>query len=478
MHYLTSEEQIIVPTDKLIFSDEPGLDDDRIVDTETTSVNLQSVVTSVRDIIDAFSNENVDRIMAYVSPDYKDRSGMDATSLKTSLSSFFEFFEIQNYAESRANQNSFILTNQGDTITAQVIMDVSLWYPMVFYNVPDIDASATAGETSGRMLFTQSMITFDQTITVREVSDGRGWMVDLYEIRNFGRQLTDLLTSQDVEYEDITYLLGLTNNRRLGTYVPRSSGPDPVMMVNLDINEENMLEPYNVLAVFREPFLTWNTQPPAFEFSMYTGSFMSIAGFDRITYTFERDASGTAKLTSMNMRQLMSSNDSQFLTVDLTGGDMQNPLSSLDEQEVQTPFGFSFLDRGPVRAVFQADADVTFPDEQTLLASFPLGGIMMLPENTDIFTLNPNVLVGKTITRTVVKVNPYDPNADTGLGTAGFTASLVPGRSYFVIASDGKHYGFIQIPEEATALLSEDTEQPIIPFDFRFEESFVLPSNF
>lgn len=477
--FLTKGQTISKPTDRLIFSDDPGLDDDRIVDTETTSINLQSVVTSTRDIIDAFANESTERIMAYVSPAYKDRSGATAENLRQSLNSFFQFFEVQSFAESRTALNSFTITNQGDTITAQVKVDASVFYPYIFYYLPTLDTSSTTGETFAEQLLVQQPPTFDQTFSIREVSDGRGWVIDLYEIRNYGRKALDMVTQEELEYEDYTYLLSLTNNRRMGTYVTKNAGIDDTLAIKLDINEANPLEPYNLLAVIREPYLTRNTQPPAFEFSMYTGSFISLSNYNTINFVFNRNTDGSVRVTSMNLRQIFSTNESQFLTVDTTGSGQQALITQLDGTQLNQSFGFSFSKRGPVKAVFQGDADITMPDATTLQAAFPRGGIMALPAGTDIFSINPGVLIGQTITRTTVKINPFDPDAATLSSNtmAGYVATYAPGRAYFVIAADGKHYGFIQVPSEA-ANLSTDSDPPITMFDFRYEDSFVLPANF
>ena len=228
------------------------------------------------------------------------------------------------------------------------------------------------------------------------------------------------------------------------------------------------------MAIFREPYLTRNAQPPVFEYSTYTGSFLSVSPLEAISYVFSRAEDGSVKLISMNMPQIMSTNDSTYLTVDAES-DTENPLGSLDGTEIESPFGFSFEQRGPVRAIFRGEADLSSQDGTTLDASFPSGGIMMLPENTDIFTINPSVYVSTNITRTTVKTNPYDPQRDS-LTSNGFQASLVAGRSYLVIAKDGKHYGFITIPSNAQSGL--DLDPPIIQFEFRYEDAFILPSTF
>ncbi|MGC9326161.1 MAG: hypothetical protein ACP5I1_00875, partial [Candidatus Hinthialibacter sp.] len=475
--FLTQGQEINPPSDRLIFSDEPGLDDDRIVDVETTSINLQSAVEGVREIISAFAEENISRIMSLVSPNYKDKTGADAAGLERSLSSFFRFYEVQDYAQNKLAENSFTITNQGDTIVAQVVIDISLFYPQIFYYMPDVDTSSIVGETFGEQLFVDPQITFDQTITIREVSDGRGWIVDLYEIRNYGRYLSEYIDQEEFEYEDYSVLLKMTQNRRLPSYCPRKVGIDDPIQIFLDINEENILEPFNILAIFREPYLTRNYMPPVFEYTVYSGSIIYMTEFDTVEFEFSRESDGSLRLTSMDMRIPISLNESQFLEVDAAGGTTENVLSQLDDLEVENISGFSFSQRGPVAAIFQGEADITMPDTETLQASYPLGGIMMLPENTNIYSINPLRYLETNITRSIVKANPYDPNQDALLDSIpGMTASYVAGRAYFVITADGKHFGFLQIPEDA--LLDLDVDTPLIPFDFRYEDSFVLPDDF
>ncbi|HQH73832.1 MAG TPA: hypothetical protein PK360_17285, partial [bacterium] len=81
----------LLPVDGIVFAEEPGFDNDRIVDTETASINLQSIVDAVRTIIDGFNKESVAQIMAQVSPNYKDPTGADAAGFEKSLGHFFDF---------------------------------------------------------------------------------------------------------------------------------------------------------------------------------------------------------------------------------------------------------------------------------------------------------------------------------------------------------------------------------------------------
>ncbi len=468
----------LLPRDGIVFADQAGLEDDQIVDTETTSINLQSIVEAVRSIIDSFNGENTAKIMAMVSPAYKDPTGANAAGLEQSLRQFFDFYEVESFSESRAVPNHFTISNQGNIITAQVMMDLAVNCPGLEYFVTQVDASAVGGETIGRMLFSESGIPFDQTLRIREVADGRGWVVDIWEIRNFGRRTFELINTQDVQYDDINYLTRLPNNFRTAIYPVMNEQLDPPISVFLDVDEANPLAPYNVLLVIRENWLHRNVSPPAFEFSLYDGTVqLGVPQFDRVNFRFQRDASGKIELISMKLRQVMSQNDSQFLQ----GLDQpqQLPLASLDGTQVQYPFGFKFSSRGTYFTVFRGDADFVFLDAGTVQVTNQLGGIMMLPENTDIYAINPIQYVNQNISRATVISNPYDPatqTGGTGVSLPGLSASLVAGRSYFVITSDGKRYGFFQIPPEVN--LTQQGTFISVPFDYRYEDTFVLPVNF
>ena len=474
--------ELEIPSDGFVFADSPGLDDDQIVDVETTSINIQSVVKAVNDILKGFENENVAQIMAYVSPDYEDQTGADAKALRESLETFFAFYEVESYSISRANTDSFTITTQGDIANAQVLIDISVLYPRMEYIIPEAEESSTSIvlEKMGQFLFQGSYVPFDQTIRIREVSDGRAWRIQLWELRNFGRQTQDLIDQQEVtEYDDLNFLMTQSEADLISYYQPKSESAESPIYVSIDVNENDPLQPYNILAVMEELFYRRDYAPPAFEFTTYTGSFMASVAFDQSTFKFQRMGDGSYKLISMNFRQLISQNDQDFGLGD-TGGQQESPLSTLDGLEVENPFGFNFTDRGPVLAAFSGDADLVYAADGLEVTS-TRGAIMMLPEGTDIFSINPSTFFN-TITRAVVRTNPYDPANQGGAagGQTGFSASIPDGggRAYFIIARDGKHYGFIQIPTFDGASDPTQLDPPMIYFDFRFEDSFILPSGF
>ncbi|RJP21513.1 MAG: hypothetical protein C4527_23475 [Candidatus Omnitrophota bacterium] len=476
--HLLARTQPLMPTDGLVFADSTALDDDTVVDVQTTSINLQSIVETVRNILAGIQNENIDQVMAYVSADYKDRSGANAQGLRKSLMSFFTFYEVETFAESTLNANSFTITSQGDSLNAQVMVDMSVFWPTISYIIPDVDTSSLYGETFGQMLF-QQRIPFDQTLRIREVSDGRGWSVNLYEIRDFGRKIDELVNSQDVEFEDIRYLTQQTANRRLGWYTPRYAGIDPTKSFFLNVNENDPITPYNILAVFQESYLAYETAPPAFEFTLYTGQFIAGMAFDTLDLRFRRNADGTTRLTGMKLRQVISEN-TQLSQIG-GGQQLEECITSLDGQEADTPFGFNFDARGPAPMLCPGAGDVDFGfSGDSLQVNSPAGGIMMLPQNTDIYAINPQQYVQR-LNRAIVRLNPYDPaNAGAGGGSndPGFSATAVAGRAYFVIARDGRHYGFIQIPPIQGGQDPLTLTPPILSFDYRYEDSFILPSNF
>ena len=241
--------------DALVFADGPGINDDRIVDTETLSINPLQVVAAVNDILKGFKDEDIGRIMSHVSPNYQDRTGADADGLRKSLETLFSFYEIESYAVSSEDITEpfepFVLTRQRDRVSAQVFVSQSFFSPFVQIEVPQLDQAGDGiRELSGNLLFTGSRIPFDQDIRLREVSDGRTWKIELWDIRNFGRQQDDIITNQEVEVEDITFLTRQADNRRIGIYTPKNQSIDEPMFLHIDIDERDPFEPINVLAIF------------------------------------------------------------------------------------------------------------------------------------------------------------------------------------------------------------------------------------
>ena len=455
------------PTDAFVFADTPGLDDDIVVDVETGNVNLQSVVSTVRDILTAMNEENSSRIVAHAAPDYFDKNGANIQGLKKSLDSLFGFSEIISISESRANPNSFTLLNEGDTVRASVLLDMSYYTPEVQYDAVDIEDAAVSPETVARMMFTDSRPVRGQTMRLREVLDGRAWLIDIYLITNFGRMFQEVSDSEDPEFEVFSELLRLSGNTRLGTYAPKKLGADEPKFIKLP--DINAFEQYAVLFVYREQFLRRSRTQPIMEITWFPGTFITAVGFNQVEFIFKRSADGLFRMTGMSSRILLGENDRDF---DYSNGIDETLLSEIVDLEVEQPFGFSFADRGPVVAVFNADADLVLGDD-TFSTTDPRGSIMMLPENTDIFALNPETFLS-TISRSTVLANPFDPG---DVNAPGQEATYLPGRSYFVIARDGKHYGFIQVPE-TIAIDPDALDFGIGIFDYRYQDDFILPANF
>ncbi len=466
LHVLTNEE-LNLPPDTLIFSDVPGLEDDRVVDVETTNINLQTVVESVRDILDGIENENLEQVMSHVSANYKDRNGADAAGIRRSLESLFGFYELNTFAESRTAQNSFVIDNQGDTVEATVIIDFDGYTPNLLYRQPEVDTGSTSKTYQANLM---AQILFSQTIRVREVGDGRFWHIDIYEFTNYGRQ-DDLRTSDDLEFEDMTILKRLPGNRRIRGYSPRSEVMDDPIHIHVEKDPSDAFALKNIIFEFRELTLSQDYEPPAMEVMSYTGSSLSFLQFNTVIFRFKKVADGSYELMGMNMRQILSEN--QEVTAPEETGDIESPLDSIDGSEIEEPFGFSFKDRGPVAAAFSGDSDLVISGDQFVTSNL-VGAIMMLPEGTDIFAIDPKTYI-QDFNRTLMRIGPFDPATQGGGGgeQSGYTASIIPGRAYLILTRDGQHYGFIQIPEDETV---DDTS--IMSFDYRYEDSFILPPGF
>ena len=469
IHYFGAEEIPLdeTPDDAFIFPDTPGLDEDIVVDVETGTVNLQSVVETVHEILAAMNDEDAGRIASYAAPDYFDKNGATVSGLKKTWDTLFSFAEIISISESRATDNSFTLSNEGDTVRASVLLDMSYYTPQIRYDAVSIQTNTVVPETIARMWFTDRRPATGQTMRIRDVLDGRAWLVDIYLIKNFGRSFPDFSSNQDPEFQVFNELIHLTGNKLIGTYAPKKEGVDEPKFIK--VPDLGPFEQNGILFVYREQFLRRNRTQPILEVTWYPGDRISATGFNQVDFVFKRSSDGLFRMTSMSSRIILGENDRDF---DFSNGINQTLLSEISDLEVQQPWGFSFADRGPVIVTFAADGDLVLTGDFFSITD-PRGGIMMLPENTDIFALNPETFL-QTISRSDVLANVNDPNQ---VDIFGQQASYIPGRSYFVIARDGKHYGFIQVPE-TIATNPDAVDFNIALFDFRYQDDFILPNDF
>ena len=100
------------------------------------------------------------------------------------------------------------------------------------------------------------------------------------------------------------------------------------------------------------------------------------------------------------------------IEIDLALDDIpEPPINDVPEDLQDVSMGFRFDMRGPVPLTegIQGEADFYF-DGERLRPTNNRGAIMMLPEGTDIFTLNPQNLIN-TYSMADILLNPFDPNA-------------------------------------------------------------------
>ena len=468
-HYL-SESPIDpreVPNDSFVFADDPGLDDDRITDVETATVNLQSVVESVRSILRAMRDENMQEILSFAAPDYFDRNGADLNGLQRSLRSLFSTYEVAGFDESRSEPNSFVLNNQGDRVSVSVILDFLYFYPNAIYQVPDVETGTVAASQSAYMHFVEEPPTIPQTVRIREVLDGRGWNIEIWQITDVGRQFDEII-SEEPEFDDVQLLTRRLDNQLLGTYVPMDRRDEDPLFIDVPEDLVDTFQPYYLLFVFDEQFFNQRLAPPALEIVSYNGSLFGSTGGINVEFVFERQEDGAFKMTSMLTPQIIGENDQDF---DISEGLDQTLIEQIDDLEVEQPFGFNFDARGPVITMFPGAADVVLTADG-LSVTDPAGAIMMLREGTDIFSINPENFL-QTISRTTLFTNPFDPEPTDAPGRS---ASLQPGRAYFVISRDGRHYGFIQLNEQQP--LEDLADFELATFNYRYQDDFVLPEGF
>lgn len=454
-----------IPRDGFVFAENPGIDNDLAVDIETASINLKTVVEIVREVLDAFAKEDISTIMKHIAPDYKDRQGNTAQTLERALQTYFNYYEIATFTESFGS-NTFTITTSGDTVNANVLIDFAGFTPTITFTLPEVDTSTQAAEISGTFLFND--LPFDQSIRLRDVSDGRSWTIELWDIRDFGRSIDDLITSDDVEFEDITYLRTQTNNRRLGYYQPRSRGIDKPQSYFIDKNEDDPLEPIGLLAIFQENALRRDIAPPIIELAAYFGS-LTFALENDIDITFDIDENGEQKITSLVLVNVLFENPDITLTLDEE--DPDPAISNLDGQTSNENMGFSFSDGGPVTALFPGEADIVLQGAE-LVPTNPIGGVMMLPEGTDIFAVNPQVLIN-SLNRAQVIGNQFDPNSGN-TAFPGLSATATGGRSYLVLNADGKTFALVSLFQ----LVGGDGDGDQFLFEYRYEDTFILPRGF
>ena len=485
MHFFSKDDSAI-PTDGLIFADEAGINDDRVVQLETTNINLQSVVDSVRSILSGISKSNASLVMPYVAPDYKDKSGADAKGLQQSLQSMFAFWKVKSLSFSSSIKNPFTITNQGDTVTANVSADFVGEFP----NIGVVFPTGTTGTTIQLSPSQAALIPLvsDQNMCFREIGDGRAWTIEYWQVNDLGRDAATYISQTDptglLDSTAIMYLTEMIPSTRLAITQPISSGPEaPVWIHGRANNADNNLKYGAILVVFRETFIWYQASVPYVTFTYFLGQSLNVPNYDTIPMKFKRQTDGSYKLVSMNLRQVMGVNENTT-NLDVTQVDttITLPAGQVTAGFTSGPFGFKFSSRGEVVTQLKGDADI-YHDGTTLFAGSKYGGVMMLPENTDIFSLDPQAYI-KTLNWSAVKNNQYDTvqgQDQTTDTTEGVSATLAYGRSYLVISADGKRFGFIQIPVAPTGTgttTATDTTFQYITFDYRYEDSFILPMNF
>lgn len=470
VHYMSDAEIPIsaVPDDPFVFSDSLDPEDDRVVDISTANIDLRSVVESVRDIFRSFERKDAERILSYASPNYFDRNGADIVGLRKSLQSMFAFYEVGSFTESRNTPEHFTITNLGDRIVANVVMDAFFYFPRVQYHRPAVETGTSGARSRDNfVLFSDRRPGIPQTVRIREMMDGRSWTIEVWRIRNYGRYQDQITGGDNIGDEDlIRYLQRQAGNTRIATYAPKNEGKDPPLFIRVEERDTDPFAQFALMFIYQEQTIVNRFLAPAMEYTYFDGQFISVMGAINNEFVFTRQDDGSYKMSSMVMTQVMGENDQSFDLIGQTGTIFDDL-----EQEVEQPFGFSFIDRGPVITSFPGEADFVLQGDSLLVTS-PRGAIMMLPEGTDIFSLNVESFL-RTVSRSTVVVNPYDPEPP---GDQGSSASLQPGRAYFVITRDGGRFGFIQVSDQLPTELGLDLGLTL--FDYRFQEDWVLPTGF
>ncbi len=466
-----TEKPLIMPIDVAQFGDEPGLTDDRVVDIESAAFNLLDVPNLLTQLFNAFSREDLGTIQGLLTRDYLDEQGNDRRRIERSLRGFFDFFEVQSF-RTAPGQESVTVSFQGSKVIVEAEVDWVLFDPRIDrFTVDDGTVGQTEfvvagfpddqGSTPG--------IPFSQTVTVREVSDGRGWETEIWDINNTMNQSVAEFTMTEFQGQEgfsrLERLKSLNGNKKIAhlNYVSREAEFEE--KIRFSYKGPNAL---NHLMMIHRQFLDPTIYaPPLMEFMWYDGQNSQGSSVIRIEM---ENIDGRFKISSLRMPTRMFVNSfgpTISAEAEVGTGGIQ------EEASVDIPDGFSFS-RGSLAPTLQSgDADLIMESETRLAVTRRTQGILNLGANVDIFSLSTRDLLN-SINKLRVLLDPLDPEANTPYST-----NAVIGNSYFVILRDGKHFALITLVDVADPTAEGGGEiAGGVLFDWAYRDSFVLPPDF
>ncbi|MFH1742103.1 MAG: hypothetical protein ABIH23_24130, partial [bacterium] len=463
-----TSESFFLPYDTAIFGDQPGMQDDRVVDVETAAFNLRDIPLIINGLFDAMTRENTSAVVALTASSYLDEHGMNRKKFTGSMQQFFDYYHMISMRVGVA-QDSMLVSFQGNKVIVELMVEITYFLPRVTRLAPESDQTQRV-YTDIQMFPSEqggAGLPFSQTIRVQDVGDGRGWELHIYDIDNTLDMFPSEFNGEEFEGAEGTsrlkQLISVPGNERIAYFSFLSDGPEKVKRLDFNYNGPSRLN--SLLFLFKQTFFNLMYAPPVMEALWYLGN---LASWPSDAFRIEMEnVGGEFKITSLRMPQRMRVNSNGTAI----SANSETPFPPLEPQlEVEIPDGFSFTDGAMVPTLQPGDADIILETQGRLAVTQRQQGIMNLGNNIDIFSLSPQDLL-RIISRFDVLSDPLDLERNTAYST-----NVLPGNSYFVILRDGVHFALLRILPQLGA--GEGEELQDIFFEWVAREDFVLPRNF
>ncbi|HQO35725.1 MAG TPA: hypothetical protein PLG59_13760, partial [bacterium] len=467
--YAATHEAILMPKDAALFGDEPGMQDDRVVDIESAAYNLRDIPGLINDLLLAYANEDTKSILALTSSDYSDVQGMNRAKLSTSLGNFFDFYHMKSMRVGVA-EDALMVTFQGNKVIVAAQVETTYFLPQVNRLVPEVEETQTVyADIQGfpNEGGSEAGFPFSQTVTMREVGDGRGWNLSVYDIDNtMNQSLTEFSWDEFEGAENTTKLQSLIaapGNRRVEYFGFQSKGPERQRRIKFNYHGPGRLNTF--MFWFQQMVYNIYYGPPVMEIIWYQGD---IASWQSDAFEIQMEnINGKFQITSIRMPQRLRVNTNGS---EISANSESEPAPLEDELEVEIPDGFSFTSGSMVVTLQPGDADIVLESAERLAVTNKNQGIMNLGKSIDIFAVSAQELLN-SISRFNVMVDNLDTEANSV-----FSTNVVPGNSYFVILRDGVHFALMRILQRLDLEEGETAEE--IYFEWVYRSDFVLPKNF
>jgi len=462
-----TEQPLLMPVDVAQFGDEVGMADDRVVDIETAAFNMLDVPSMLTQLFGAFGREDLPTILSLLTSDYLDDQGNDRQGIEQSLRGFFNYHEVRSM-NIAPGEESIDISFQGSKVLVTALVDYVYFDPRIDRFVVD---DGTEGQTEFNVTgFPDDQgstpgIPFSQTITVRDVGDGRGWEMEIWDINN-----TMNLSVSEFTFTDFTGEEGYSRLQRL----QRLYGNEKVAHLNfvsrkaeggttIQFNHHGPGALNHLMFLYRQFLDPAIYAPPNIEVMWYDG----ILSMGTSLFRCEMEnVDGRFKISNLRIPVVLYVNS--LGTTISAEADFESAAIQ-EEVTVDIPDGFSFSDGSLVPTLEPGDADLILESDGRLAVTRPTQGIMNLGPNLDIFSMSTQDLFN-WVNRLLVMWDPLDPEPNTQYST-----NAVAENSYFVILRDGKHFALFTLLDAAT---SEGEIAGYVKFDWVFRESFVLPDDF